>query len=53
MKSISILIGSIPLNEKNLFRGQLPKGIIIGLVDPDSFEGVPAKEVYSISETFY
>ena len=44
MKSISILIGSLPLNEKNLFRGQLPKGIIIGLVDPDSFEGVPAKK---------
>ena len=47
MKSVSIPIGSLSLNEENLFSGQLPKRIIIGLVDSDSFEGLYTKNPFN------
>lgn len=39
MKSLTVPLGSLSITEENLFSGQLPKRIVIGLVDSDSFEG--------------
>lgn len=39
MKSLTIPLGSLSITEENLYSGQLPKRIVIGLVDSDSFEG--------------
>jgi len=39
MKTFSIATGSLSCNEENLFNGVLPKRIVIGLVDAQSFEG--------------
>lgn len=39
MKTFNIATGSLSYNEENLFTGVLPKRIVIGMVDAESFEG--------------
>ena len=39
MKSFNVAMGSLSCNEENLFNGILPKRLVIGMVDSESFEG--------------
>lgn len=39
MKSLTVPVGSLSLTEENLFSGQLPKRIVIGMVNSVSYEG--------------
>uniref|UniRef100_H3ANZ2 Uncharacterized protein n=1 Tax=Latimeria chalumnae TaxID=7897 RepID=H3ANZ2_LATCH len=47
MKVLSIAAGSCVCNQENLFLGQLPKLIVIGFVDNDSFSGVYHKNPFN------
>ncbi|XP_062835853.1 uncharacterized protein F54H12.2-like [Anolis carolinensis] len=47
MKVFSIPVGSRVSNQENLFLGQLPKQVVIGLVDNDSFSGAYNKNPFN------
>lgn len=47
MKVFSIPRGSRVSNQENLFLGQLPKQVVIGLVDNDAFSGVYNKNPFN------
>ena len=45
-KVFSIPKGNLSANQENLFLGQLPKRIVIGLVENTAFSGVPSKNPF-------
>ncbi|XP_066485768.1 uncharacterized protein F54H12.2-like [Tiliqua scincoides] len=47
MKVFSLLAGSRVSNQENLFLGQLPKMVVIGLVDNDAFSGIFSKNPFN------
>ena len=47
MKSLTVPIGSLSLTEENLFSGQMPKRIVVGIVDSSSYEGKYEKNPFN------
>ncbi|XP_066469229.1 uncharacterized protein F54H12.2-like [Tiliqua scincoides] len=47
MKVFSLPVGSRVSNQENLFLGQLPKMVVIGLVDNDAFSGTFSKNPFN------
>lgn len=47
MKSFNISTGSLSYNQENLFQGILPKRIVIGMIDSQSFDGSYAKNPFN------
>ena len=47
MKTYNISVGSLSSNQESLFSGPLPKRIVIGMVDADSYEGAYNKNPFN------
>ena len=46
-KAFSVSRGSMNVNKENLFLGQLPKRVFVGLVDNDAYNGVVTKNPFN------
>ena len=46
-KAFSVASGSMSINKENLFLGQMPKRIFVGLVDNDAYNGVATKNPFN------
>lgn len=46
-KTFSVPAGNLQATQPNLFLGQRPKRLVIGLVDNDAFNGVPGKSPFN------
>ena len=47
MQTFTITSGSQSFNKENIFRGQLPKLLVLGMVENDSFNGVIGKNPFN------
>ena len=59
VKSFTVLTGNRSITKENLFLGQLPKRMVVGVVDNDAYHGVITKSLFDFKHnsinfmTFY